>query len=470
MAGLLDQVYLRSPYWLQRLFMNVEALRVERHRYGARFRSALEDMRTRDRWSRERIEAFQLKRLRTILGQAYEGSPWYREAMDHAGLRPSDVRTLADLRGLPILTKERVRAEGEALLTSPTAPPGALHGHTSGTTGSPLSLWYDRRACVVNNAADARQKLWAGKAPWDWIGLFLGRVVVPTGRARPPFWQVNYVQKQVWFSSFHMTPANLERYVGEVERRGLRYLEGYPSTLYILARHLVRSGRTLPVEAVFSSSETLHPVQRETIEETFESPLFDFYGQAERVIFAMECEEHEGKHLAEDYGITEVVDEHGEPVPDGEVGYLTGTSLHNTYMPMIRYRTSDLSAIVPEPCACGRTFRRIRSVTTKAEDIVVTPDGRWISPSVLTHPFKPFDQLVESQIIQEAPDRIRIKLVPSASFGEEHEERLLAGIRERVGEGINLEVEVVEAIPREPSGKFRWVISKVESDVQSSWT
>jgi phenylacetate-CoA ligase len=124
---------------------------------------------------------------------------------------------------------------------------------------------------------------------------------------------------------------------------------------------------------------------------------------------------------------------------------------------------------MPDTCACGRTARRIADVTTKAEDLVVTPDGRFISPSVLTHPFKPIQNLRMSQLIQERADLLRVKLVPGGSFGPKDEAQLKAALQERVGAGMTIVVEVVEDIPREPSGKFRWVVSKVRPPDTPSW-
>jgi phenylacetate-CoA ligase len=293
--------------------------------------------------------------------------------------------------------------------------------------------------------------------------------VVNPKRSAPPFWHSNRVQRQVWFSSFHMSDDNLALYVAEIRRRRLRFLEGYPSTLFILAKHVVQSGQQLPMQAVFSSSETLHDVQRETIERAFDCRLFDFFGHAERAIFAAECEAHAGKHLAEEYGFTEVVDEEGNAVPDGQLGYLVGTSLLNHALPLLRYRTSDISALTREPCTCGRTLLRIQNIATKAEDIVVTPDGRMISPSILTHPFKPFDQISKSQVIQEKPDHIVVKIVPTSTFTQEQEQLLTAGLQQRLGPKVRVEVQLVSDIPREPSGKYRWVISKVAHSHRFSW-
>ena len=464
-----ESVYRRSPQWLQTALLNVHAWRIGKHRFGPRLEAAVNGLLERERWPASQMRSYQDERIRAMVLLAHEKSPYYRKLMAEVGVHPTDIRGAADLPKLPLLTKETIRSQGEDLLTERRHRRSWVEGHTSGTTGSPLALWYDRETCVMTNAVDYRQKRWAGMGHEDWIAMFLGRVVVPPQQTAPPFWRANVVHRQLWCSSFHLSGSNLEHYVDEIRRRGIRFLEGYPSTLYIIAKHLTGQGRTLPMQAVFSSSETLHTIQREAIETAFGCPLFDFYGHAERVLFATECEYHAGKHLSEEFGYCELVDEDGQPVRDGETGYLVGTSLHNTAMPMLRYRTGDLSALEVGACPCGRTSRRIRNVTTKAEDTVVTPDGRLISPSILTHPFKPFDQIIESQIIQTRIDHLLVKVVPSAEFTDVDEQKLIAGLRERLGPEVHVQIERVTEIPREASGKFRWVISHVDHSCRVRW-
>jgi phenylacetate-CoA ligase len=465
----LDSIYQRSPSWLQTLMLNAYAARLSRYRRGAPYRAAVASLLESQFWPRNQLDEYRDSRIKSIVRLAYQKSQYYREAMDSLGIQPSDIRGASDLPRLPLLTRETVRTHLRELLTASQPLKGWLHGHTSGTTGSPLSLWYDRETCVMNDAVDWRQKVWGGMTNRDWIGIFLGRVIVPTARSAPPFWRVNTIHRQVWFSSFHLSEGNLNHYVNEIRRRGLRFLEGYPSTMFILAQHVVNTGVSLPMQAVFTSSETLHQIQRETIEQAFGCRPFDFYGHAERTIFATECELHSGKHLAEEYGYTEVVNAAGLPVDDGTPGYLVGTSYHNAAMPMIRYRTGDISTIRTDRCECGRSLRRIESVATKAEDIVVTPDGRLVSPSILTHPFKPFPQILESQIIQDARNHILVKIVPSTEFSPAHQAQLLGEIARRLGSGMRIDVELVDAIPREPSGKFRWIISRVDHSTHFGW-
>jgi len=143
------------------------------------------------------------------------------------------------------------------------------------------------------------------------------------------------------------------------------------------------------------------------------------------------------------------------------MGRIVTTGLHNFGMPLIRYQTSDITALRKQKCSCGREFPLMEDVTTKAEDIITTTDGRLISSSILTHPFKPMHNVAESQIIQEDRRNITIKIIRRPSYNDEDTEYLLEEFKKRVGNDMNVRVEFVNSLPRTSSGKFRWVISKV---------
>jgi len=272
---------------------------------------------------------------------------------------------------------------------------------------------------------------------------------------------MNRSVNQLLLSSFHMSTRNLAEYFRAIEEFAPAVLDGYPSTLYILAKYLRNQGRRFPLKAVISSSETLYDFQRSTIEESFQCKVFDYFALAERVVFATECDRHEGHHLCMEYGITEILDGNNDPLPAGRSGKLVGTSLANFGMPLIRYQTNDHTALRPDPCSCGRGLVMMDDVTTKAEDILTLKDGRVISPSVLTHPFKPLTSIEESQIVQEELDRIIVKIVPGRAFSMDDRKHLVKELRERLGDEVRIDIEIVESCPRLPSGKFKWVVSKV---------
>lgn len=162
-----------------------------------------------------------------------------------------------------------------------------------------------------------------------------------------------------------------------------------------------------------------------------------------------------------DFGVTEILTKHNQPVALGEMGRIVATGLHNYGMPLVRYQTSDISSIRARKCSCGRGFPLMEDVTTKDEDIITTSDGRLISPSVLTHPFKPMHNVEESQILQEDRKHIRIKIVRRPDYEEKDTQYLLNEFKKRVGNDMKIEIEFVDSIPRTKAGKFRWVISKV---------
>lgn len=457
----LETIYHKSPLILQTFFLNAKALELYVERYGRKFWKLSEEF-DRNQWlSLCELEAYQNERLKVLIRHAYHHVPYYNELMKRLKLMPSDFKSKTDLHKLPILKKDDVKRYAKRLVSTKYPRFLLRHGHTSGTTGSPLDFYYDIGICVVHHVVDWRQKYWARLKFRQPYASLVGRLIVPIQQQRPPFWRYNYLNNQLFLSSFHLKQDNIQFYFDELTRRNIQAIEGYPSALYILALYLKSTGQTFPMQTVLTLSETLFDYQREAIEAAFNCKIFDHYGMAERVVFASECDRHTGHHLNLDYGITELLDGNNEPVRDGKLGKIVATGLHNFAMPFIRYETSDASASKTGMCACGRGFPLIEDVTTKYESIVTLPDGRLISPSVLTHPFKPMHNIAESQIVQESLDQLIVKIVKRDGYSERDEIALLTAFDERLGNQMKIRVEYVNAIPRTRNGKFRWVISKI---------
>ena len=441
--------------------LNVKAAELYFERYGKKFNQLASECKGNEYLPRDSLEEMQNDRLMMLIAHAYESVPYYRNLFDSIGLQPSDINSKADLHKIPILTKDNIRENYPQLVSAKFRPSRLRTGNTSGTTGSPLNVAYDIQTCVAHHVVDWRQKSWGGMSIRDRYASLQGRMIVPERTKSPPFWRHNFVNNQLFMSSFHLKEDYLPSYVDALIRRGIRFLEGYPSTVYTLAAFLNSSDQTIPLQAVYTSSETLYSWQREVIEKAFVCKVFDAYGMAERVVYASECEHHTGRHLNDDYGITEFVDNDGIPVPRGETGAIVATSLHNFGFPLIRYRTNDVSALSLDDCPCGRTFPLMDTVTTKQEAIITLPDGRWISPSVLTHPFKPMSAVAASQIVQDDLYNVRVRIVRKADYTDEDESILRMGFRQRLGNDINIHIEYVNSVEKTDSGKFKWVVSNV---------
>lgn len=455
-------IYGKCPIFLQTLLLNVKALELYIERYGRKF-CELYDEFDKNQWlSDSELDTYQNQHFRLLIQHAYESVPYYSEIMRRLKLTPSDFKTTADMHKMPILTRNDVKKNAAKLISKSYPKILLRHGHTSGTTGSPLDFFYDIKTCIVHLVAVWRQKCWADVERGEAYATLQGRVIVPLQQKNPPFWRKNYLNNQLFLSSFHLSEENLPFYFQKLEKNGIQIIEGYPSTMYILALFLLKQKQTFPAKTIFTSSETLFDYQRKAIEKAFSCRIFDYYGMAERTVFATECSEHTGRHLNSDYGITEFLNSNDEPVQQGHLGRIVATSLHNFAMPFIRYETNDSCSLKNKKCKCGRFFPLMDDVATKNESIVTLPDGRLISPSVLTHPFKPMHNIVESQIIQKNIDELVVKIVRNKRYNEDDENKLLVAFNERLGKQINIKLKYVDSIPKEKSGKFRWVISNIK--------
>lgn len=463
-----EGTYSSLPVSLQNAAITAFGWWVGRKRYGGRYPEFTRFLNEAQWWNIEQLHEWQSARLRDLIRHSMQNVPFYRERFGALGIEPEDIRSSEDLHGLPVLTRKDIVDNLSRLVDDRLNPRTLAMGHTSGTTGSPLQVYYDDATTQITYALLDRQYRWAGVQlgrAGDRVAVLRGNVVVPLKQNKPPYWRRNHYQNQLLLSAFHLSDETLPEYVQELERFKPAVLDGYPSTLYLVARHLLATGRTFPVSAVISASETLFEFQREAIEAAFECRVFDYLAAAERVLFSTECDHHEGLHLSMEYGITEFLDENHKPLAAGGAGIMVCTSLHNYAMPLIRYVTNDVSALKPAPCSCKRGLPLMENVTTKAEDILALADGRMISPSVLTHPFKPMHAVEESQVVQLTADHIEIRIVPRENYGPQDTEHLLDEFRHRLGDQVRVDVKLVDQIERTSSGKFKWVVSHVHQAV-----
>ena len=456
-----EGVYNALPIPLQNACVTWRGWRIYRERFGREHGALTSLLERSEHLSREEQRDYQERRLQALIMHAYENVPYYRDVMDERGLKPSNVSTIDDLQKLPVLTKADVRAAGERLV-SRTVDPGKLRvAWTSATTETPLPVRWDRAVTLVNHASYMRVRRWAGVPFGRRYATMQGTPVVPIAQKKPPFWRYNAVWNQVLFSQLHLSDENLHHYVRKMRDAGVEDLETYASGAYVMARYLEDHDEYLPLTAVITTGEPLLPDERALMEERFRCPVFDAYGQAERVIFSCECEKHEGHHVFPEYGITEFVDGDGERVRAGECGLMLGTGLHNFAMPLIRYACGDVAASSDAVCSCGRTLPMLSGLTSRAGDILVTPDGRMVPPIMVTWIVKFLEGVRNWQVVQETPTELRVLVVRDEPVTPEEFDGLSGYLKRRLGPEVRVEIEHVDEIPRVGRGKSRHVVSRV---------
>ena len=468
MSSLKMSFYNSLPTSLQNLAVSIHGLRLKRREYGDQFERLLEQFDQQQWFSESELLEYQNEQLRNIVKHAYQTVPFYRNQFETIKLHPSDIRTVADIFKIPITDSEILDNNQKQMISNAAGSGDRIKGHTSGTTGRSKEVLYDRRVCLVKNAVDWRFKKNCGIEVGDPVAFFMGQGVVPIDQKKPPFWRKNIVLNQLFFSIFHFSPLWHDHYIDALKNFGASAMDGYPSTISMFGEALLARNCSHKLKAAFVTSEMQMPHQRKLIENAFQCQVFDYYGMAERTVFATECEEHKGLHLNTDFGFCELLDENDEPVLPGSSGRVVVTGWHNYTMPLIRYRTNDRATLATEKCPCGRGFPLLASIDGRQEDQITTPDGRYLDVSFAYSSFSAVqDKILESQIYQEASGRIILRIVPRPNFTIQDADCLIEGIKRFAGSDATVIVQTLNEIPRSATGKFRWLVSDVPRRIHS---
>lgn len=448
-------LYRNSPDWLQDVAVSTYGWKLRYSRYGFGHSQERAFLSESDRFDRDSLVQLQNRMLRETIRRAVTDVPYYR---DNYRLSAADISqlTVTEMhRQIPTLPKSTVRAAPNLFLSDRIKP--TTFTQTSGSTGSPLQVAATKAAIRRNYAFFARFLSWHGVSPFDESATFAGRMLVGSPNESGRKWRRNAAMHDTLFSSYHLTNDQLLSYIKQLEYRQPIFIDAYPSSIHRVAHFLRSEGirHRIKPRVIVTSSETLMEHQRALVESVFACPVRDQYGSAEMVGFIAECQQ--GRlHVAPEYGVVEIVDANGRPVPTGVTGQLCLTGFINSTMPLIRYLIGDVARLSSIACHCGRASPTIDSIEGRVDDILVTPNGRHVGR--LDPAFKGVVGIKESQIIQTGPATIIVKVVRSDEPGFDPGV-LIRNLIDRLGNEMQITFEYVDAIPRDANGKFRSVKS-----------
>lgn len=457
-------LYQRVPGPLRTVAASLRGGYLNSWRYGPETERLVEEAVDREQWDETRWKKWREERLAFVLHRAATAVPFYRDFW-HRKRRNGSRASWEIIQNWPVLAKETLRTQPREFLADDAEPRKMFRDHTSGTTGTPLTLflsretvrrWYALFECRVRN--------WNGVGRRDRWAILGGQLVTPVARKKPPFWVWNAASRQLYLSSYHLAPRNIPDYLDAIRRYRASYILGYASSLYSIAQVALEQGMRVPtLRVAISNAEPFFRHQRDAVSEAFGCPARDTYGMAEIVCAASECASG-SLHGWPEVGVVEVLGERTEEtVAEGETGRLICTGLLNPDMPLVRYETGDRGAL-PEKtgyCPCGRRLPLIRPVEGRSDDVLITRDGRPVGR--LDPVFKSHVGIREAQIIQETLERVRVKVVPAGGFDSTHVRGLTRALQDVLGADMAVVVETVEAIPRTRAGKFRAVVSRIQT-------
>lgn len=408
------------------------------------------------------LEEMKFLKLKKLLIHSHRNIPFYRNRFDQAGFDPEKMHAIDDIELIPFLSKEEIRTNIDDMKWE-ESPGGLFRYNTGGSSGKPLVFYFDRRRQAYDAAARALTHQW-----WDVdIGdreLYLWGSPLEITKQDKIKDIRDRLTNELLISAFEISEQQIPEIMEKFRAFKPVCVFGYPSTIDLFCKMAAKCGYSLEkegVKVVFSTAEVLYDHQRESIGRAFGGiPVVDSYGSREGGFVCHECREG-NYHVVDSNYIIEFIKE-GKPVKPGEDGEVVLTHLDAWGMPFIRYRTGDVARKGDPGCACGGTWSTIQNIQGRTTDFVVTPDGRWQHALSVIYVVRDIEGVDEFKIIQHELEDVEVLLKTHENlYPDNGDERIVKGIKKRMGESVAVRVTKMDAIPRDASGKYRYVVSKV---------
>lgn len=411
----------------------------------------------------DQIRAFQDRRLRQLVKHAYENVPFYRALYDDHGVDPRAIRGVADIGRLPITSKRMFQSlPMEMRLARGTDQSRLILRKTSGSSGQPFvfarSLIEERFLGWVRLRAMLEM---GSRLTYRHASVLVNHKRQRTDKQLPlGFLKAFGLMRGGPIDCFQEPQVILD------ELKGLApdVIIGFPGILSRVATCAQSQGEsTLRPRLILCGGETVTPLMRKQIEQGFGAPLCDTYGCVEFNLIAWQCGRSSTMHTC-DYGVIPEVLSGEQPTPIGERGEMVLTGLHSFAMPLIRYRIGDVVTRGSAGCSCESAFGTISAIQGRMTDHFQLPDGRLLHPwKIIISLFHDPKVVSEVQLLQETRSRVVVRIVPQRPITASELNVIRAGAAGLLGLGVTLDIQLVDRIPLEATGKFRTSRSLVES-------
>jgi len=409
-------------------------------------------------WPRWKLEQYQTEKLKQLLRHAYTNVPYYTEVFKKLNLNPNDIKSIKDLKKIPILTKEGVAKNFDKLIAKGIRKKYLKLICTSGSTGKPMQFYLDKHNDSLEYAFYKRH--------FDWMA-------VKIYNKRIKLWSRPFIEREIkdiyfyepWLQKLSLSttphPVNdLNRYIELINQFNPLVIMGNPSFLFLLACYAQEKNiHTDKFKCFISLFENLLPYQREFIKNQFNCEIFNCYECEERIICAVECSKHEGMHIEMERGILEIIGEDGEILPEGEIGRIIATGLHNYAMPLIRYDIGDIGSVLENLCSCGRGLPLLNSLEGRSNE-VLKYKNKYIYSTTLSVLLRKFKNIKECQFVQTS-DELKLNIVKRKDYTGRDTQELIKTLRKMIDDKLKINIEFIEYIPRTKMGKFSLIVSSI---------
>jgi phenylacetate-CoA ligase len=409
-------------------------------------------------WPAHQVLELQRQRLRVFLQDIAAYVPYYRDLFRRIGFDPLALQGVGDLHAIPFLTKSIIRAHTEQLKHA--CAQNLIRFNTGGSSGEPLIFFVGKDRISHDVAAKWRATRWWNVDIGDPEIVVWGSPIELEAQDRIKQWRDKVLRTQL-LPAFEMSESRLDQFIATIRARRPRMLFGYPSALSHIARHALVRGvmlNDLGIQVAFVTSERLYEEQRNLISLVFGCKVANGYGARDAGFIAHECPQG-GMHLTADGVVVEIMGEDGTVQPPGVAGEIVVTHLLTNDFPFVRYRTGDMGVLGSEPCRCGRGLPLLQDIQGRTTDFVIAFDGTVMHGLSLIYILRDVAGLKTFKVIQETRSLTRVLLVTDAGFMPDSKVRIVRDFKQRLGTDVCVVVDLVDTIPAEKSGKYRYIIS-----------
>ena len=407
------------------------------------------------------IQRLQLNNLRAFLSDVQVHVPYYRQLFAEIGFDPASVVNLEQLAELPLLSKVEIRQHLADMRADNAI--GLSRFNTGGSSGEPLIFYIGKGRVSHDVAAKWRATRWWGVDIGDPEAVVWGSPIELGAQDKIRLIRDKLLRTHL-IPAFEMSTEKLDGFIRQIQQIRPKMLFGYPSALAHIANHAEKKGvpmNNLGIKVAFVTSERLYDHQRAKIETVFGCPVANGYGGRDAGFIAHQCPAG-GMHITAEDIIVEIVDKQGRLLPNGELGEIVTTHLATRDFPFIRYRTGDMGILSDKVCSCGRGLPLLEDIQGRNTDFVVARDGTVLHGLALIYVVRDLEGVDAFKITQDSLDKTTVQIVKAPTYRSECEQKIVTEFKKRLGQDVAIVIEYADFIPKERSGKFRYVISHVK--------
>lgn len=459
MHPILEKIFSKSPNIIQELMISLYNYKAYKERYGGNYTNYFKYFQSQQNLTLDELKKSQFTKFIKFLTYSKENSKFYSKLYREIDLET--FTSIQDIEKLPILDKEMLRTNINDVYTIPKSE-GNI-GKTGGTTGKSLEVVY-----VYDNTQERFAMLDVFRSSFGYqlgqkTAWFSGKHLLNKNDIlKNRFWKMDHFYKVRYYSTFHIKEDYLQYYLKDLINFKPKFLVGFPSTMLEIAKYGLNNNFVFPkntVKAIFPTAETVTHETRRILELFFNAKIYDQYASSEGAPFIFECKNN-NLHFDFLSGVFEVLDNNNVPSNSGK---LVVTSFTTYGTPLIRYDIGDSIVLSDEICNCGNNNPLVKQILGRIDDYIYSPENGKINLGNVSNTLKDTKGIIKFQVIQNSLDQIILKtIIDKSIFTPEYEKIYLKNWKDRIGDKMKIEIQYLEDIPVEPSGKYRMVKNNIK--------